>query len=432
MPVAVIGAGTAGLGSALFTGRAKGFPYVFTDENIGGNLNAIKNIENWPAYPRVTGTYIAENLRRQVKKFGVRFIPEKVVSVDLSKWPYTIKTKNGSARALSIIIATGFSPKKPDIQGVDKYWGLGVSTCTLCDAPFHKGQNVIIAGGDDYAAERALQLAAYAKKVTMVIEDPHLTATAIVKGYLKSRSNITMLFNSKITRIVGDGKQVTGVEIYNHTTKTHENLSAKGVYVNSVYVPNSNFLNNQINIDSDGYIILQPGTQKTSIEGVFAAGTVTDRNYRKAIIAYGDGAKAGIDAIKFMKKHGFYGCDPEQIQSALFHVDTTVSKKIDIIETQKDLRDLAMKHRIIVIYFYRLLCPYCQETIESIRNLKAKFANKIHVVKANAHTAEQLTRNIDIVPYVIVYKDGVIEKRLRGVEIKNQLHGVVNQLVKSK
>lgn len=436
IPVAIIGAGPAGLCIAIYTGRAKLPTYVYTGGNIGGYLNEIKNIENWPAYSRSPGAKIAEKLYAQVESFGVKFIHDKVVSIDLSQWPYRIETPDSRAYALSVVIATGFSPKKVNVPGADKYWGLGVSTCTLCDAPFHKGQEVVISGGDDYAAERALQLAAYAKKVTMIIKEPHLTATAIMQDYLKARPNVVMLFNSEISRIIGDDKGVTGVEIYDYQEKANKKLPAQGVYVNSTFIPNTQFLKDQpIVMDPEGYITLIPGTQQTSIPGVFAAGAVADNKYRKAITACGDGGRAGIEVIDFMhQKVGFHNTDQQETQQALLDIIPAPQEEITTLKTQKDLRDLLPKHDIVVLYFYRLLCPYCQEIISDIYKAKTDFGDAVHVVKANAHAAEQLARDIDVdgVPYIVVYKNGILQERLRGVEIKNKLYSTLEKLVTAK
>jgi thioredoxin reductase (NADPH) len=304
-PVVVIGSGPAGLTAALYTSRAKFSTLVITGDEIGGQLTEASYVENMPAKKKMPGLDIMNDFKAQVQSFGAELIPLEVRKVNLDTWPFEIVLSNGETiYALTIIIATGGSQKTLDIPGVKEFWGKGIGVCSICDAPFDKGKDVVIIGGGDAAADRALQLSAFAKKVTILVRGPEMRAAAIVQDYLKQEKNISIQYDIEVKKIIGNDR-VTGIEILDRKTNTISQLPIEAVYFALGFVPRTSLFKNALDLDENGFIKIFDHTQETSKKGVFAAGTVEDPRYQKSVTAAGDGGKAGMDAIEFLQTIGF-------------------------------------------------------------------------------------------------------------------------------
>jgi thioredoxin reductase (NADPH) len=307
VPVLVIGSGPAGLSAALYTSRADFNTIVISGDQLGGTLMDVKYIENWPGRKKTTGAQAIEELQDQAESFGTKIIVDAIKTVDFSSWPYKVFTENDlTLNALSVIIATGGTPKKLDIPGVEKYWGNGVGLCSICEAPFNKGKDVAVIGGGDTAAERALQLAAYANKVYMIVKKPTMDANATVQGYLHDNKNIEIKTDTELKEILGDGINVAGMTIFDHKTNSAQQIPISAVYFAIGYSPNSQHFKDYISIDKDGFIKTNGYNQIATKQGIFAAGNVacSDKDYGKAGVALGSGVKAGMDAIKFLESIG--------------------------------------------------------------------------------------------------------------------------------
>lgn len=304
-PVVVIGSGPAGLTASMFTSRAKFKTSVITGDEVGGQLTEASYVENFPAKPKMAGLAIMNDLKVQAQKFGVELISTKVKSVNFNIWPFQVTLENGDIiNALSVIIATGGSQRTLDIPGVKEFWGKGIGVCSICDAPFDQDKDVAIIGGGDAAADRALQLSAYAKKVTLLVRTPEMRAAAVVQDYLKSAKNISVLFNVEVKKIIGK-ERVEGVEIVDTKTDKSLILPVQSVYFALGFIPRTDLFKGRLEISKDGYIKLFDNCQSTSVKGVFAAGTVEDSRYQKSATAAGNGSKAGMDIIDFLQSIGF-------------------------------------------------------------------------------------------------------------------------------
>lgn len=322
VPVVVIGTGPAGLSAALYTARAGFKTIVISGDQLGGSLMDVKFIENWPGRKKTTGMQAIEELQDQAKQFGANIIIDTVQKVDFSTWPYKIFTENEQElNALAVIIATGGTQKRLNIPGIDQYWGHGVGLCSLCEAPFNKGQDVAVIGGGDTAAERALQLAAYAKKIYMIARHPELDANATVQSYLKNNKNIEIRTNTSLVNITGNGTNVTGMTIMDKNNKK-EDIPVSAIYLSIGYKPNSQLFKEYLPIDQQGFIITDCCGQTTKLPGVFAAGNVaqSDADYGKASVALGSGVKAGIDTIKFLEKIGLTPQKTKEIEHKFYQI----------------------------------------------------------------------------------------------------------------
>lgn len=303
----IIGSGPAGYTAALYAARANLAPLLFEgffSGPAGGQLMTTTEVENYPGFPvGITGPELMDAFRKQAERFGTELVREDIIAIDLSSRPFKIKSKKEEIEAESVIIATGATAKKLDIHGAgeDGFWQKGVTACAICDGamPIFRNKELYVIGGGDSAVEEAIFLTKYASKVYIVHRRHELRASKIMAQRALNHPKIEILWDSVIDLIEGD-KVVRSVTLKNVTNDKIEKREAAGVFFAIGHKPNTDFLNNQLKTDSQGYLLVTPGTTKTSIPGVFAAGDVQDPVYRQAITAAGSGCMAAIDAERYL------------------------------------------------------------------------------------------------------------------------------------
>ena len=307
----IIGSGPAGFTAAIYAARANLNPVLFEgfmSGPSGGQLMTTTEVENFPGFPDgILGPEIVENFRSQAKRFGTVVLTEDVESVDLSKRPFLIKSSQGHVLADSIIIATGATAKRLDINGTrdGEFWQKGVTACAVCDgaAPIFRNRPLYVVGGGDSAVEESIFLTKYASRVYLVHRRDSLRASKIMAERALKHPKIEVLWNSVLEKVIGDSV-VRKVLIKNIETGQIEEKDAGGVFFAIGHQPNTKFLGTQIKVNETGYIIVEKGTTKTSVEGVFAAGDVQDPHYRQAITAAGTGCMAALDAERWLTEQG--------------------------------------------------------------------------------------------------------------------------------
>lgn len=301
--IIIMGSGPAGLTAGIYTARANLDPLIIEGSNPGGQLMGTTVVENWPGEQSILGPQLVQTIRQHAQHFGCRFVMTEVTKADLSKQPFTLWTKDQELQAHALILACGAVPKKLGCPGEEEYWGKGVTTCAICDGAFYPDKPVIVVGGGDTAMEDALFLSKFTKKVTIVHILDALTASHAMRERVLAQKHITIVYNSTVTEIRGNGAHVTGVTITNQ--KTHEStpLPAQGVFIAIGLVPRTELFKGQLELDSYGYVVLKSPTTKTatSVPGVFAAGDIADFRYRQAITAAGAGCMAALDAERYLK-----------------------------------------------------------------------------------------------------------------------------------
>jgi thioredoxin reductase (NADPH) len=297
----VIGSGPGGLSSALYAKRFGGIVFVFEGENPGGQLMGTGIVENWPGIYNLSGPEIISESRKQVEQSGAYFISDSIKEIVTSEYPYKLVSNSGKVYyAYSIIISTGSSPRKLDCLGEEKFWGKGVSTCAICDAPLYKEKKVVVVGGGDSACEEAMQLATYAEIVYVLVRKDKMRASAVMQDRVKKNKRIKILYNTEIVSINGD-KKVTSIKVKKN--KNSEDLPVDGVFIAIGHIPNTQFIKDNIDCDESGLIICRGRTQETSIDGIYAVGDVSN-DYRQAGVASGEGIKAAIEAYRFLQIKG--------------------------------------------------------------------------------------------------------------------------------
>ena len=298
----IIGSGPAGYSAAIYAARADLKPVMITGMQPGGQLTTTTEVENYPGYPNGTqGPEMMEDFRNQAERLGTEIRFGYVTSVDFSAKPHKVVVdESKTITADSIIIATGASAKWLGLPSEEKYNGFGVSACAVCDGFFFKGQDVAIVGAGDTAAEEATYLAKLCNKVYMIVRRDEFRASKAMVHRVLNTPNIEIIYNSETKEIMGDGKTVNGVKISNKNTQEERILDITGFFVAIGHTPNTAVFKDSLDLDESGYILTIPGSTRTKVAGVFAAGDVQDKIYRQAVTSAGSGCMAALDAERYL------------------------------------------------------------------------------------------------------------------------------------
>ena len=298
----IIGGGPAGFTAALYAARANLSPLVVEGIQWGGQLMITSDVENYPGYPDgVLGPVMMQEFRAQAERFGAEFLTDDVTRVDFSDRPFRVYVGDEEYRAWTVIVATGANARQLGLDTELNLQGRGVSYCAVCDAAFFRDKSVVVVGGGDSAMEEANFLAKFATKVTVVHRRDEFRASPIMLERAQQNEKIDWVLNSVVEGVLGeDVGKVTGVVIRDvHTDETRE-LAADGLFVAVGHDPNTKLFLDWLDHDTGGYLVTMPGSTKTNIEGVFAAGDVQDHVYRQAVTAAGSGCMAALDAERFL------------------------------------------------------------------------------------------------------------------------------------
>ncbi|MCB0414137.1 MAG: thioredoxin-disulfide reductase [Bdellovibrionales bacterium] len=302
--VIIIGSGPAGLTSAIYTARANLNPLMIEGYEAGGQLMITNDVENYPGFADgITGPELMQVTRKQAERFGTRFITANVTKVDFSVRPFKVWVGNDEYQAKSIVISTGASAKYLGLDSEKAFMGKGVSACATCDGAFFRDMNVCVIGGGDTAMEEANFLTRFAKKVWLIHRRDSFRASKIMADRVMNNEKIEILYNSELKEVRGE-KLVSSIVIYNNKTKEDIELPMEGVFIAIGHQPNTKIFKDQLDLNETGYIVTQPKSSYTNVDGVFAAGDVQDHVYRQAITAAGSGCMAAIDAERWLEKQG--------------------------------------------------------------------------------------------------------------------------------
>ena len=300
----IIGSGPAGYTAAIYAGRANLSPVLVEGMQPGGQLTTTTEVENFPGFPEgIDANKLMDNMRAQAERFGCKFILSTVERTDFSASPYHLWLDDGSEiEADSVIIATGASAKYLGLSDEQKYMGMGVSACATCDGFFYRKKVVAVVGGGDTACEEANYLSGLASKVYLIVRKPFLRASQIMQDRVLNNEKIEVLFETNTLGLYGEDGVEGARLIYKKgepEEKTYD-LPIDGFFLAIGHRPNSEVFRPWIETDETGYIKTIPGTPRTSLPGIFAAGDVADPHYRQAIIAAGSGAQAAMEAEKYL------------------------------------------------------------------------------------------------------------------------------------
>jgi thioredoxin reductase (NADPH) len=305
--VLIIGSGPAGYTAAIYTARAGLKPVLYQGIQPGGQLTITTEVENYPGYPDgIQGPEMMVHFEKQAARMGADIRYGLATAVDFSAQPYKVQIDEEKwIESNAIIICTGASAKWLGIPSEQRLNGFGVSACAVCDGFFFKGKDVAIVGAGDTAAEEALYLSKLCTNVHMIVRRDEMRASKIMQDRVKATPNITIHWNSVTDEILGETK-TEGVRILNTVTNEKTEIPIAGFFVAIGHKPNSDIFKGWIDMDETGYIITQPGTSKTNLPGIFAAGDVQDKTYRQAVTAAGSGCMAALDAERYLATLGHH------------------------------------------------------------------------------------------------------------------------------
>lgn len=449
IPIAVIGSGPAGLMAALYSARAQYYTVVFRGEKPGGQLMGTTDVENWPGIAKKRGPDLMQGLEEQAKGCGVICASESIAQVDFSVWPFILETKEGAkVQALSVIIATGSLPKLLNVPGEQEYWGKGVTTCAVCDAPFYKDKEVVVIGGGDSAAEEALQLSAYAKKVTLLVRGERMRASSAMQERVKSIPSINIVYHAEIVSIEGSktvstgtasagtasaGAHVTGINIKKNGVP--ELMKTDGVFLAIGHLPNTGIFKEYIDCDTAGYIHTIGRSQATSIPGIFAAGEVADHSYMQAGVAAGDGIKAALDATRFLGEHHIEPSLIQQFKSKLYNPQSEKRLALYKVVSMEDFDKLISTSAIpVIIDFYTLFCPSCLAMLPHLESVAAEFEGAVTICKVDGTELPKIMERYEVtsVPTMLVFKENMLIGRHKGSFSRAELAEFVQQFTAGK
>lgn len=420
VPAVVIGSGPAGNSAALYLARAGvGQVLVLTGSKPGGLLTETTWVENWPGIPREMGPEIMKHSKEQAQAAGAQFVFATVESVDFSTWPFVLTTDAGQEiKALTVVIATGASPRKLGVPGEEKYWGGGgVTSCAKCDAPFFKNKDVVVIGGGDSAVEEASILSPFAKNVTILVRKETMRAQATGQEHLKELDNVKIRYNHELKKIMGDDSDLNKIEVFNNKTNETTQEPMDGVFYAIGHDPNIAPFKDVVALDK-GYIKVFGRSQQTSVCGVFAAGDVEDPEYKQAGTSAGDGIKAGLDAVNFLHGIGLNKKVSDTLRGNFAVKFDDGKGKVTIIKSVKEFEKevLGAKDNVVVMDFYADYCPSCMQMLPIYQQVSGQFEGRVKFTKVDIDSAEELVRDARIkvrkIPCLLVFMDDDSGKKI--------------------
>ncbi|MEM0097109.1 MAG: thioredoxin-disulfide reductase [Conexivisphaerales archaeon] len=298
--IIIVGSGPAGLTAGIYAIRGGADAILIGGYSSGGQLMLTTEVENYPGFPEpILGPELMKRMREQVERLGLKIIDKDVTKINLKERPFKVHVEDTTYITDSIILATGASARELNMPSEQKLKGKGVSYCAVCDGAFFKNTDVVVIGGGDTAIEDSIYLSKIAKTVTVVHRRDKLRAQAILQKQAFSIPNIKFVWNSVISDIIGE-KKVEAVKVVNKIDRHENTLNCSAVFVDIGHIPNTSLVEDQVELTAEKYIKLY-GETRTSLDGVFAAGDVADHLYRQAITAAGMGAKASLDALRYLQ-----------------------------------------------------------------------------------------------------------------------------------
>jgi len=423
-PVIILGSGIAALTSAIYLARAGLPPVVITGPFVGGTITQSHHVQNWPGEISISGIELGDRVKKQAEQNGAILASEIVQSVDLSTRPFLITTKPifGSGQQLkqykaqSVIIALGATPNLlniPGEMGKEGYWSRGVYSCAVCDGSLYKDKVVAVVGGGDSALIEAQYLSNIAEKVHVFVrrDEFHTVEKERMREILR-RPNIEVHYKTVVMEIKGDGQKVTDLLVCDHAIGNVSEVPVDALFLAIGSHPNTNLFRNQLELDPEDYIVLK-NHQQTSIEGVYAVGDVCDSEFKQAVSAAGDAAKAALQAQKYIAFTS--AASSAQVKATrIVEKKTEVKQVIEITSKEHFERELREAHGIVFVDFYATYCGPCRMFGPQYEAWAKEYGDKIKFLKVNSEAGREIFNKyqIRVVPTLMIFdeKGNVIRK----------------------
>lgn len=430
--VVIMGGGIGALTSALYLGRAEMQPVVLEGKTPGGLLMQSHSVQNWPGVMEIKGHVLVEQMREQAIANGAVIYPEEVVAVDFSSKPFTIQTQSTDGRkkvrtlkAEACIIAMGTQPNYLGVPGEKKYWGHGVTNCAVCDGNLYQGKKVGVVGGGDAAVLEALYLSNIANEVTVFVRKDKLRAGEKKRVQnLLSKSNIKMMYETQVSEIKGDKDSVQSVVIHSQGKKIE--IPLEGLFLAIGSTPNSRIFQNQIALDSNGYILVREGG-RTSVPGVYAVGDIVDPIFKQAVTASGDAAKAALEVQQYISDQCTLVAKIEEKNSNI----ANLGRVIEIQSQDQFEQEIAQSDTLVIVDFYATWCGPCKKMVPILEESAARLNGKVKFLKVNVDKIQTLSQTYEIraMPTVLLMdsKGAVIDRQVGLEPIFDLLDGLLKK-----
>lgn len=451
----IIGSGPAGYTAAIYAGRANLKPLVFEGFQAGGipggQLMTTTEVENFPGFPEgIQGPELMHRTRAQAERWGAEIITEDVVSVDLSKRPFAIKSETLEVQAHSIIIATGATAKRLNLPGEVEFWNKGISACAICDGtiPLFRNAELAIIGGGDTAAEEAVYLTKYGSRVHMLVRRDQMRASKAMQERVLRHSKIKVHWNTAPLAVYGD-EVIKGVKIQNTQSGEVSELPIRGLFYAVGHTPNTSLFKGQIALDEVGYIITAGKSVETTVEGVFAAGDVQDHEYRQAVTAAGTGCMAALLAERWLSAQGLLKEEHHQEEHQAAPQTEHAPAEPPAEKTQPQASVPAPEHfslddtffeggyalrklyhesnKLIMVKYTAPQCGPCHMLKPILHKVSSEFEGKFHAVDIDIEAEPEMAEATGVTgtPTVMFFKNKEMVERLVGVNSKKDYQAII-------
>jgi thioredoxin reductase (NADPH) len=444
--VVIIGSGPAGYTAAIYAARANLKPFVFEGFQAGGlpggQLMTTTEVENFPGFPEgITGPKLMDRMKEQAIRWGAELVTEDVTSVDFSQRPFVIRSDEYEVRAHSVIIATGATAKRLGLPCEGQFWSRGISACAICDGatPIFRGAELAIVGGGDTAAEEAMYLTKYGDHVYMLVRSEKMRASKAMQDRVLKNPRITVHWNTEPVDVIGEGDVMSGIKLRDTKTGAESDLAVKGLFYAIGHHPNTSLFKGQLELDDIGYIVTQPGSVETNIEGVYAAGDVQDHEYRQAITAAGTGCMAAMLAERWLSINGL-AQEFHQTEASEKPAEEAVKRKTEAeqadgfsIEATRHEGGYALRKlyhesdRLIMVKYASPQCGPCHTLKPILNKVVDEFDGKIHFIEIDIEQDPEIAEAGGVIgtPTIQFFKNKEKVNELKGVKQKSQYREVI-------
>jgi len=444
----IIGSGPAGYTAAIYAARANLKPVVFQGFQVGGlpggQLMTTTEVENFPGFPQgITGPELIDRMKAQAERWGAELYTEDAIEVDLSQRPFTVRSQEREFKTHSLIIATGATAKRLGLPCEPQFWSRGISACAICDGatPIFHGAELAVVGGGDSAAEESIYLTKYGSQVHMLVRGDKMRASKTMQDRVLSNPKIKIHWNTEAVDVFGNDSHMEGVKIRNTKTGEVSELHVKGLFYAIGHTPNTSLFKGQLELDELGYIVTKPGSVETSVEGVFAAGDVQDREFRQAITAAGTGCMAAMLAERWLSSNGLiveFHQKPETPDNELEQkpaqkkTEAQLAEEFDLNRTRHEggyaLRKLFhQSDRLLIVKYVAPGCGPCHTLKPILDKVIDEFDGKVHFVEINIAQEPEIAKTAGVTgtPTVQLFKNKELLTELKGVKPKSQYRQLI-------